>query len=232
MIDTRRALRGGVLALWSAFFAWLWLSGGMTRYLGPRTYWVIVFGAVALGAAAAGHLLALRGPRPTRPATASDLIGAATLLLPMALALGLPDAQLGAQAASRKASAGGFAAASLLPVPEPGEEISFREIHYASESDDYAASAGIATGTEVDLVGFVAHPPGARGTFSLTRFYVSCCAADAIPYSVPVAANGTEDRPDDEWLRVSGTLVGSPEGWLLEPSQITPVPAPKDPYLY
>lgn len=231
MIDGRRAVRGGVLAAWSAFFAWLWLSGEMTRYLGPRTYWVIVFGAIALGAAAAAHLLGLRttvGERLTR----SDVLGAAILLVPMALAAALPDAQLGAQAASRKASAGGFAAASLLPVPEPGEEISFREIHYASESDEYAASAGIATGIDIELTGFVTHLPDTPGTFSLTRFYVSCCAADAIPYSVPVAAPDGDDRPDDEWLRIEGTLVQESGRWMLEAALVVPVEPPKDPYLY
>ncbi len=231
MIDGRRALRGTVLAAWSAFFGWLWLSGEMTRYLGPRTYWVIVFGAIALGAAAAAHLLGLRrtaGERLTR----SDVLGAAILLVPMALAGALPDAQLGAQAASRKASAGGFAAASLLPVPEPGEDISFREIHYASESEEYAGSAGIATGVDVELTGFVTHLPDTPGTFSLTRFYVSCCAADAIPYSVPIVAPEGEDRRDDEWLTIEGSLVQQSDRWVLEATSLVPVEAPKEPYLY
>lgn len=231
MIDRTRALRGVVLGLWSGFFAWLWLSGEMRRYLGPRTYWVIVFGAVALGLAAAGHLLGLRtGTRRRLPR--SEIVGAAVLLLPMALAFALPDAQLGAQAASRKASAGGFAAASLLPVPEPGEDISFREIHYASESDEYAGSAGISAGVEVELVGFVTHPADAPGTFSLTRFYVSCCAADALPYSVPVSVSGGRDRSDDEWLRVEGSLVQSGDRWVLEAARIEAVEAPTEPYLY
>lgn len=231
MIDRQRALRGAVLGMWSGFFAWLWLTGEMRRYLGPRTYWVIVFGALALGAAAAGHLLGLRTTR-TRRVGRSEMTGAALLLLPIVMALVSPDAQLGAQAASRKASAGGLAAASLLPVPEPGGEISFREIHYASESDDYAGSAGISTGVEVELVGFVTHPPDDAGTFSLTRFYVSCCAADAIPYSVPVAAPRSEDRSDDEWLRIEGSLIESGDRWVLEAAEIEPVEVPRDPYLY
>ena len=37
-----------VLALWSAFFAWLLVSGEVYRYIGPRTRWVVVFGAVML----------------------------------------------------------------------------------------------------------------------------------------------------------------------------------------
>lgn len=230
MIDGRRALRGGVLAAWAAFFGWLWWSGEVTRYLGPRTYWVVVFGSITLGLAAVGHLWGLRG-RPFSP-TRTDLIGAAVLLLPLLAVIAIPNAQLGAQAASRKASAGGFAAASLLPVPEPGGEISFREIDYASESEEYAASAGVVAGMEVDLAGFVTHPDGGPGTFSLTRFYVSCCAADAIPYSVPISVNSFADRADDTWVRVRGTLVDTRQGFLVEADEIEPVEPPQDPYLY
>lgn len=231
MIDRRRALRGAVLGLWSGFFAWLWLSGEMTRYLGPRTYWVIVFGAIALGLAAAGHALGLRARDP-RHLTAPDMMGAVVLLLPMALGLVLLDAQLGAQAASRKASTGGFAAASLVPVPEPGQEISFREVHYASESEEYAVSAGIAPGVDVVLVGFVTRDDEIPTAFSLTRFYVSCCAADAIPYSVPVSAAGDSQPSEDQWLRVAGRLVEHQGDWVLDASSVRPVEPPKDPYLY
>lgn len=230
MIDTRRALRAFVLGAWAAFFGWLWLSGEMTRYLGPRTYWVVVFGSVTLTLAALGHLWGIRG-RPFAPER-SDLWGAALLLLPLVAVVAIPNAQLGAQAASRKASAGGFAAAALLPVPEPGGEISFREIHYASESDTYAASAGIVGGIEVELTGFVTHPDGGEGTFSLTRFYVSCCAADAIPYSVPISVPGAADRPDDSWIRVQGTLTDTGDGFVVDAERIEPTSPPRDPYLY
>lgn len=44
-----QALRVFVLAAWTAFFVWLIASDEMYRYVGPRTYWVIWFGAGALG---------------------------------------------------------------------------------------------------------------------------------------------------------------------------------------
>ncbi|HJR44510.1 MAG TPA: TIGR03943 family protein [Actinomycetota bacterium] len=229
MKDRRRALRGLVLAVWAAFFGWLWLSGEMTRYLGPRTYWVVVFGSITLGLASAGHVWGLR-ERSLAP-TRSDLGGALLLLLPLVAVIVVPDARLGAQAASRKASSGGFAAAALIPVPEAGGEISFREIDYASESKEYAVSAGVDDGLSVELTGFVTHPSGGPETFSLTRFYVSCCAADAIPFSVPVAAEGG-DLPDDTWATVAGTLRRSASGFVLDASRIEPSPPPDDPYLY
>lgn len=230
MIDRRRLLRAAVLIAWSGFFTWLWSSGEMTRYLGPRTYWVVVFGAVSLGAAGLAHLLTLRGSRP-RPLRRSDGLGATVLILPLVAALAVPDAQLGAQAASRKRSAGGFAAASLLPVPEADGEISFIDIHYAGESADYAASAGVVAGVEVDLTGFVT-PALHGGRFSLTRFYVSCCAADAIPYSADITTDDVPDHPEDTWLRVRGHLVEANGHLMVEASEVEVVETPRDPYLY
>lgn len=229
MIDGRRALRGSVLALWAVFFGWLWLTGEVTRYLGPRTYWVVVFGCMTLTLAALGHLWGVRG-RPSAP-TRADLGGALLLLLPLLAVIVIPDAQLGAQAASRKASTGGFAAAALIPLPDPGGEISFREIDYSSESDEYAASAGVVDGLSVELTGFVTHPEEGQATFSLTRFYVSCCAADAIPYSVPVEAT-RGDRPNDSWATVAGRLRRTDSGFILDATRVEPAAPPRDPYLY
>lgn len=230
MIDRTRALRALVLTAWSGFFAWLWLSGEMTRYLGPRTYWVVVFGAISLGAAAIAHILTMRSGEPRR-VTRTDVVGAAILVLPLVAALSVPDAQLGAQAASRKKSAGGFAAASLLPVPEPDGEISFIDIHYAAESSEYAASAGVVPSAEVELTGFVTAPSG-PGELSLTRFYVSCCAADAIPYSVDVVGLDGSGYPEDTWLRIAGVLVEREGELVVETSEAEVVETPRDPYLY
>ena len=233
MIDVRRLARGLTLACWAGFFVWLHLSGEKTRYLGPRTYWVIVFGAVVLGAAAAAHLLTLRTPSP-RGLDRSDVTGLATLLVPLLAVAAVPSAQLGALAASRKSSGAGAAAVGAIapPVPEAGAALSFVDVHYASESESYAASAGIAEGMEIELTGFVTHGGDLpAGTFGLTRFQVSCCAADAVPYTVPVVAD-PGSRGDDEWLRVTGRLVLRDGVYSLDPSEIAETDAPADPYLY
>lgn len=230
MIDRRRALRGAVLLCWSGFFGWLWLGGEMTRYLGPRTYWVVIFGALSLGAAAIAHLVWLRGSAGAAPITSSDALGALVLVIPLVAVLLVPNARLGAQAASRKASAGGLAAASLLPVPEPDGEISFIDLHYAMESAEYAASAGVIEGAEVELTGFVTYAPS--GQLQLTRFYVSCCAADAIPYSAALQGDDARGWKEDVWLNLEGTVSGRGDGLHVEVTSAREVEAPDDPYLY
>ena len=223
--------RGFVLAAWAAFFAYLWFTGEMARYLGPRTYWVVPFGALTLAAAAVVHGLTIRaGHRTARPAR-SDVAGLAALLLPIVAVATIPSADLGALAASRKSISGvGAAAAISPPEPKPGHAPSFIDIHYANESADYAAAVGIVDGIELELTGFVSQETSS-GTFELARFYVSCCAADAIPYSVLVSfEDGSYEL--NRWLRVRGTVAETPDGFLLQADSIDPVEPPDDPYLY
>jgi uncharacterized repeat protein (TIGR03943 family) len=145
--------------------------------------------------------------------------------------IAVPEPDLGALAAGRKTSGIGSLSSSIpQPAAEPGQ-IGFSDIFYASESSEYATAVGIVDGTPVDLTGFVTHPKrGPEGTFSLTRFYVSCCAADAIPYSVAIDA--AEDHDDDTWLRIEGVLRERAGDFLVEPSNIKEVGSPKNPYLY
>jgi uncharacterized repeat protein (TIGR03943 family) len=233
-VDPRRALRLAVLVCWAGFFAYLWLSGEMTRYLGPRTYWVVVFGGVVLTLAAIGHLVTLRTAAPQAP-TVGEVLGHLLLLAPIAAVLAVPQAELGALAAAKKSSGGGIVSVTsiLPPEPKPGAPLSFIDIHFAERSQPYADAVGAAEGTGVTLTGFVSRLPGEAGTFELTRFYVSCCAADAIPYSVEVEASGLPASVAlDDWLRVEGELAPGGDGFVVRPSSIEQVDTPKEPYLY
>lgn len=232
-LDSRRAARTVVLLVWTGFFVYLWASGEMSRYLGPRTYWVVPFGAVVLGIATLAHLQALRSPRPSG-ISAAEAAGLTVLLVPILAILVVPAPSLGAQAAAKKnAAAGGVAAVGQVvpPAGQTGRDPSFIDIHYAAESEEYAAAIGVAEGRAVELTGFVTHPGNApEGTFALTRFYVSCCAADAIPYSVFVASD--DDYADDTWLRVSGVLERRDSHYVLVPDEVVGIEVPKDQYLY
>lgn len=230
-MNARRVLRGSVMALWAGFFVWLAVSGEVVRYLGPRTYWVVWFGAAVLGLSALFHVLTIRSGTSGR-IRASDVGGAVLLAVPLAVVLAVPQPDLGALAASRKTT-GLATLSSSAPRPDPvrGGPLDFAEIHYASESEEYAAAVGATDGAEVELVGFVTHPKRAPdGTFALTRFYISCCAADAIPYSVFVVSS--EDRADDTWLRVTGSLTHRDGDIVVEPETVAEVDKPRAPYLY
>jgi uncharacterized repeat protein (TIGR03943 family) len=218
-----------VFGAWATFFWWLWLTDEVTRYLGPRTYWVVVFGAISLTIVALAHApSAVRSETPGR----AEVVAAVALLIPIAVVVMVPRPELGSLAASRKAT--GAAPAGVVYVPESSGEVSFREIDLASRSADYAATLGVSEGIEVELQGFVSggeeEPIGA---FKLARFYVSCCAADAIPYEVivdPGSSSATYER--DEWLSIDGFLEQRGDDFVVVAESVRSVEEPSDPYLY
>jgi putative membrane protein len=232
--DPVRAGRAVILSAWTIFFAWLYLSGEMTRYLGPRTYWVVPFGAIGLGLAAVAHLATLR-TRHSRQLSWGQVGALLVFLLPMLAVLAVPRPDLGALAASRKSQAGGIAAGVAQPEPVAGTEIRFLEISYSEESEEYANAVGAIDGKEVNLLGFVSEDrDGPQGTIGLARFYVSCCAADAIPYTVSIdtSQSGAGDYEQDAWLDVTGTLERRGEDLVVVATSIERKEEPDDPYLY
>ncbi len=219
-----------VLALWSLFFLWLLVSGKVNVYIGPRTYWVVVFGAACLVAATVGNLVLSR--REQDAGESRSWGGYALMLLPIVLVLLVPEPSLGSLAASRKASGGVVSAAAEAPLREPGDEISFQEISYAIASEGYAAALGIGDGYEVDLTGFVAgQSEGVADAIDLTRFSIFCCAADAVPYTVPIRMpEGTSFQPDT-WLRVRGSLARDGATYVVVADQVEAVEVPSRPYI-
>jgi putative membrane protein len=92
-------------------------------------------------------------------------------------------------------------ASSAEPIANP----SFIDINYAEQSRQYASAVGIEEGSGVDLVGFVSRTRSKpQGTFELSRFYISCCAADAVPYAVAVDPGAPREVSEDTWFEVNG----------------------------
>ena len=233
---TTGILRLATLLGWSAFLTWLVASGEVYRYIGPRTRWVVVFGAVALALAALIHartVLPSRSTTGARQGSGQEILGVATLLTPIAIVMLIPKPSLGSEAASRRANPTFVSAASsFAPVPQPDGDVSFPEINYASKSEDYAVTVGIADGYEVELTGFVTHPAdGPEETFALTRFQTFCCAADAVPFSVTVDPQHPRDYPEDTWLTVSGYVRDQGAGCVLQAERITATAEPVNPYI-
>jgi uncharacterized repeat protein (TIGR03943 family) len=86
-------------------------------------------------------------------------------------------------------------------------------------------------GRVLQTVGFVSHV--APGSFVLTRFVITCCAADAQPYDVEVRWRGPPPQRG-AWVEVSARFVGRSAGNRLVPrvvaAAVSAVPAPADPY--
>ena len=91
-------------------------------------------------------------------------------------------------------------------------------------------------GTPVRLVGF-ATPDARGGGFLLTRFIVTCCAADARPLRVAIRGLGEPWPAPDTWLEITG--LWRPETRtaedqrppVLDAGRVRAIPAPANPYL-
>jgi uncharacterized repeat protein (TIGR03943 family) len=87
----------------------------------------------------------------------------------------------------------------------------------------------------VRLTGFVTSPRGPDGEVRLTRFTLSCCAADAWATSVTLRGLAGPPPPDDTWVTVEGTWRPDPSGHeppapTLAIATLRAVPTPADPY--
>ena len=216
-------VRALLLFLWAGFLMWLLASGEVYRFIGARTIWVVIVGSVMLVGAGVLQLLT----PSQRRLRLRELLGLCVFLAPIVILVMVPSAGLGSQAAARKSGSSLVGAGALASVSRSGD-VSFPEIAVASTSEKEAARLGVAEGMTVELTGFVTHPSGTPGTFSITRFATFCCAADAIPYSVPVKG---PDYPDDTWLRASGLLVKEGSTFVLDVEDITEVDRPTNPYI-
>jgi uncharacterized repeat protein (TIGR03943 family) len=237
-----RPARALVLVAWAGFFVSLWAGGDADRYLGPRTTWVVPFGAITLSLAAAGYgYLALKSPG-SRPITGVELLGHFALIVPILTVLVVPRAELGAQAARKKDTNRTVAAAQLSEAKKAAakaavaaankEEISridFLSIASVTTDPGYARHIGVKPGILVRFVGFTVRTKE-PDHFRLARFLISCCAADAVPVFVEVDAGEKAIPPDNAWLEVTGRLVRQDGEFVVAARSMTPTEA-RDPYL-
>jgi uncharacterized repeat protein (TIGR03943 family) len=97
------------------------------------------------------------------------------------------------------------------------------------EPDAYA-------GQKANINGFVVYPKELPANYLLlSRFVITCCAADAYPISLPIKVTGDRQTyPQDSWLQINGkaiveTFAGTRQ-LVIAATDIKPIPAPKNPY--
>ena len=228
-----RSMRAIGLAAWGALFGWLWLSGESVRYLGPRTQWVVPVGAIGLTLTAAAYLRATRD-EPSPPPGAREALGFAALLVPILAAATLAHAQLGSLAATNKLSSRGIDPSALARLASrDASEIGFLQLNAAGRDDGLSRELGLASGKPVRLTGFVTSEANGRQPFELSRFYITCCIADAVPVGVHIAPGSVRRlrAHRDDWLDVTGVLAHGAREWIVRAIRIQHIDAPSNPYL-
>jgi len=97
------------------------------------------------------------------------------------------------------------------------------------EPDAYA-------GQPVNVQGFVIHPRELPEEYLLlSRFIITCCAADVYPVGLPVKLTKNRSAyPPDTWLEIQGVMMtekfGDRRQLTIQASSIKEIPKPDNPY--
>ena len=229
--DPRRTLTGLVLAAWAALFWFLIVAERTLLFLSTRTDWVVPVGAVILTVAAIGRLLTARTEDAAEGIASRDAVVLGALILPAVLIATLPPASLGSFAAARRSSVvgGGF-------ISAPGDlrtgELTLLAVGGALRDPESMAALRERAGEEVNFVGFVDREDTTPASeFTLTRFVVSCCVADALGVEVRVVGVPPGQFKDEQWVDVTGSLYPLEDEIVVDAANIIAIDRPKQPYL-
>lgn len=210
----KRADRAFLMLLFGLLALQLVRTGGFGWFVQQRMRWPLL---AAGSIAALIGLIGLMGRAPDgRDADHDDgdhhhgTAGRAVvwlLLVPVAVMLAVAPTALGSDAARR---AGIYQPTSRLelfdPLPAGSEPLELTMSEFITRALwDPDASL---TGRDVRLEGFITNDPRPGTGVVLTRFAISCCAADALP--LQVALRTDRQLADDTWVRVVVRWVPAP----------------------
>jgi putative membrane protein len=223
-----RVTVGFGLATWAALFWFLLFSGRWALYLSSRVKWMVPAGAVVLTVVAIGRLATARTGDP-EPLSGRQAFGLGAVVLPAVGVLIFQPMTLGAALASSQSLGRGFvsSAADLA-----SGQVTLASVAAAQWSPEAKSTLRERAGSRVSFEGFVALREGMPADeFMLTRFIVSCCAADALSVQARVVGAPPGKFNQDQWVRVTGTIYSVGDEVVVDASKIAPIPRPENPYL-
>ncbi|MFN3360398.1 MAG: TIGR03943 family putative permease subunit [Pseudanabaenaceae cyanobacterium] len=223
--------------VWGVLFLQLWLTGKLFLLIHPNYKWLTIgagFCLLALG------IVLLVTPRQSR-GNHSNLLppnwSSGLLLVTGVLGLLIPPRPFASAVAVQRGIEDNFALVRGVQTfrrsnkPEQRTIVEWvRTLNVYPEPDAYR-------GQKVDVTGFVVHPASfPPAYFLVSRFVITCCAADVYPVGllVKLKEGDRSQYNPDQWLRVKGemdTIEWQGKRKLaIIPQEITPIPAPKNPY--
>jgi uncharacterized repeat protein (TIGR03943 family) len=210
---------------------WFLLATDRTAlYLSTRTAWVVPVGAAILTLAFLGRIMSLRSAHE-EPFTRMEAAGYLVLILPVIVVFVLPPTALTSYAASRRSSISGAGFVTDAGDVETGD-LSLIDLTGAMRTEEGRKALAGRAGDEVSFTGFVSRDAGTPADeFTLTRFVVSCCVADALSVQVRVAGVPPGEFAKDQWVRVTGNFYPLAEEAIVDATEIVPVKRPKRPYI-
>jgi uncharacterized repeat protein (TIGR03943 family) len=239
-------LESCAIAAWGITLTKLWLSGQLFLLVHPN--YIPLTAIAGLGLIAIGGLEAWRVSQRRRYANTNNQqhvtlikpsLSSSLLLIVAIAALLINPRPFTSEKAIHRGVIDNIADARTIPKsfrasnrPEERTLVEWvRTISAYPEPDAYK-------GQKMKFTGFVVHAPDQPDNmFLITRFIITCCAADVYPVSLPVKI--TESRsiyPPDRWLQIEGQAdVDTTNGKrqvIIVPNNITAIAEPKNPYDY
>lgn len=232
------------IASWGVLMLKYWLTGKLNLLIHPDYFWLVITGGLGLLVVSGLKALELLRRRRLR-ATATQHItlfppGFSSALLMATAIVGLlfTPRVFASQTALQRGVTDSLGATRSQPQafraavrPEERSLLDWvRTLNVYPEPDAY-------TGQKVKLQGFVIHSPGLPQAYLLlSRFVITCCAADAYPVGLPVKLTASRQYPPDTWLEVEGKMItenlGGKRQLIIKASSLKQISEPQNPYDY
>jgi uncharacterized repeat protein (TIGR03943 family) len=233
------------IAAWGTLFLKYWLTGKLNLLIHPNYVGLTVISGMALllVAVAKAVILLRRRSLPVDPSQHLTVFppgfGSALLLGVAIFGLVVQPRAFASETAAQRGVHDANIVTRVKAQAFRGSENSadksivdwIRTLTVYPEPDVYV-------GQKAKVQGFVVYPPSLDNTYLLiSRFVITCCAADVYPVSLPVKLTGSREAyKPDTWLEIEGqmiteTLVGRRQ-LTLAATSLKPIPEPKNPYDY
>lgn len=237
------------IAAWGLLLAKYWLTGKLYLLIHPNYMGLTVATAIAFFFLAGWRAIALLKQRSRR--VNSTVAEQHITLLPngWSTALLLGAALLGLLIQPRAFASQTAIQRGAIDAPITLTRVKPQAFRASSNTEDKSIIDWIRTltvypepdayvGQKAKVQGFVIHPPNLPNQYLLiSRFIITCCAADVYPVGLPVKLPESRDAyKSDSWLEIAGemtteTLAGKRQLTLAAKS-IKSIDEPKNPYDY
>jgi len=234
-----------ILAAWGGLFIKYWLTDKLYLLIHPNYFWLTIAAGFALLGLAVWRAIALlrsnAAPVGQHLSLFSPGWSRALLLLTAIVGLTVTPQPFASQTAIARGVSEGAAATRVRPqafrATVKSEDKSIvdwiRTLTVYPEPDAY-------TGQKAKVQGFVIYPPEMPDNYLLiSRFVITCCAADVYPVSLPVKLPANQVRSaykPDSWQEVEGQMItetlAEQRKLVIQATALKSIEAPKNPYDY
>ena len=251
-------LDAGAILIWGFLLINYWLTGKLYTLIHPRYFGLTVAAGIGLLILGGWKLLGLWNIRKKHRLSSqskeevriienqhinffSPGWSSVLLLISALLALTITPQIFASQTALQRGLTKSLPVTRIQPKkfrsatkPEERSLIEWiRTLNVYPEPDAY-------NGQKVEVTGFVVYPRGLSEQYLwISRFILTCCAADAYPVGLPVKLPASKSRskyPQDAWFKVKGKMItdefNGKRKLTILPTEIESIPKPKNPYDY